>query len=143
MDANISNDSISQLSEIFHIIGQLNRVKILLVIGQEEACVCHIEAVLHIRQATISQHLKIMRDAGLLTAERSGRNIFYRLAITKLYDAILQMAFTAGISSDELGWFATRPIPSCPCPACNPGQDPALSCQKINADSMSRNLAEG
>ena len=81
MDANISNDSISQLSEIFHIIGQLNRVKILLVIGQEEACVCHLEGILQQRQAYISQHLMVLRDAGILETRREGKYIFYRVNV--------------------------------------------------------------
>ena len=61
------------------LIGQPARIQILLIIGAQEACVCHLEAVLGMRQAGISQHLMALRKAGLVTAQRDGRNIFYHL----------------------------------------------------------------
>ncbi len=56
-----------------------DRIQILLAIGDDEACVCHLEAVTGMRQAVISQHLMLLRKAGLVTPNRAGRNIYYRL----------------------------------------------------------------
>jgi hypothetical protein len=86
---------------------------------------------LGIRQAVISQHLMILRDAGLVATNRDGRNIFYRLAKPGLFEAICQVAAVAGISTDDLVQFSRRPLPDCPCPRCNPGVDPQMTCQKI------------
>lgn len=128
--ANISPEASNSLAEIFRILGQPNRIQILLVIARQDACVCHIEAVLGIRQAAISQHLMVLRKAGLVTTAREGRHVFYLLALPDLYPAILQMAAAAGISAEGLAQFSARPLPGCSCPRCNPGMDPKLVCRK-------------
>jgi DNA-binding transcriptional ArsR family regulator len=116
-------------------LGQPNRLYILLVIARDDACVCHIEAVLGVRQATISQHLMALRDAGLVTPHRDGRNIFYRLANPDLFDAICQVAATAGIATGELLRLSGKPVLGCPCPHCNPTMDPDLTCKKTRSGS--------
>ena len=42
-----------------------------------EACVCHISAGIEVSQPTVSHHLKVLRDAGLLTSERRGTWVYY------------------------------------------------------------------
>jgi DNA-binding transcriptional ArsR family regulator len=112
-------------------LGQPNRILILLTLGREEACVCHIEAVLGLRQAAISQHLKALREAGLVVAHRDGRNIFYHLANPELSDAIRKIAGAAEINLGELDRLSSKPVSNCPCPRCNPGIYPALACKII------------
>jgi DNA-binding transcriptional ArsR family regulator len=94
-------------------------LKILLAIGQQEACVCHLEAALGLRQAYISQHLMALRQAGLVTARRDGRNIYYRLKDHSLLSFIRQAGEQAGL--DELQMTRARILampPNCPCPHC-------------------------
>ena len=117
-----------QLASLYRIFGQPVRIQILLVIGLGEACVCHLEAYLGIRQASISQHLMVLRDAGLVTTSRNGRNIFYRLTRPELLEVIWQLAPLAGLSAAALNEAATTPVTLCPCPYCNPEQDESISC---------------
>jgi len=117
--------------DVFRLLGQPIRVQIIMIIATGEACVCHMEAILGIRQATISQHLMVLRDSGLVTAKRIGRNIFYSLANPALYEAALQLSKAAGSSDGELIKYSISPIEGCPCPICNPGIEPDLSCKKI------------
>jgi len=135
MLANISSEVSVSLAEVFRQLGQPVRIQILLTIASQEACVCHIEAALGIRQAAISQHLMVLRDAGLVAANRDGRNIYYRLAKPGLFEAICQVAAIAGVSAVDLAQFSRRPLPNCPCPRCNPELDPQLTCQKIKVKS--------
>lgn len=130
---NISFDSSHSLADLFQLLGQPVRIQILLIIAREEACVCHIEAVLGIRQATISQNLMVLRNAGVVKTHRIGRNIFYCLANPELLEAIYRLAVIAGIDQKQLAALAARPVQNCPCPICNPDQDPELACQKIKA----------
>jgi ArsR family transcriptional regulator, arsenate/arsenite/antimonite-responsive transcriptional repressor len=52
----------------------------LLAAADGELCVCHIEAhVKHLSQPTISHHLKQLREAGLVTAERRGTWVHYAI----------------------------------------------------------------
>ncbi|MGA9397373.1 MAG: metalloregulator ArsR/SmtB family transcription factor [Anaerolineaceae bacterium] len=118
------NISISELSEtgkmaqLFQLIGQPIRIQILLAIGDSEACVCHLEAVTGLRQAVISQHLMLLRKAGLVTPNRSGRNIFYRLAKPETVPMIQAAAEMLAIPVDMLARFTAGKIPGCPCPKC-------------------------
>ena len=61
-------------------IRQPGRIQTLLIIGSGETCVCHIEAILSLHQATISHHLMSLRKAGLLITECEVRYFYYRLA---------------------------------------------------------------
>jgi len=44
-----------------------------------EACVCHFTARLNLSQPTVSHHLKLLFDAGLLERERRGTWVYYRI----------------------------------------------------------------
>jgi DNA-binding transcriptional ArsR family regulator len=133
MNANMSWDSSLNdgIAALFRILGQPVRVRILLVIGQGEACVCHLEAYLGLRQAAISQHLMVLRDADLVTTVRDGRNIFYRLARPELLEMVRQAARLAGISMEALEAAAAAPAFPCPCPHCNPEHAAGLDCSNL------------
>src|SRR5919108_2914534 len=47
---------------------------------QPEVCACDFTACCDVRQPTVSHHLKVLRDAGIVTSERRGSWIYYRLA---------------------------------------------------------------
>jgi ArsR family transcriptional regulator len=133
--ANIStsNHPEEQISKLLSLIGQTARIQILLVIGAQEACVCHLEAVLGMHQASISQHLMVLRNAGLVTAHRDGRNIFYRLSRPEVIEVLRQAAQLAGIDPELLQGPTQRPVPGCTCPQCNPDMDPDLTCTNLRS----------
>jgi len=114
-----SLDLAEKAGQLLRLLGQAERVSILLVIGDGEACVCHLEAALGLRQAYISQHLMALRQAGIVTARRDGRNIFYRLETSELLDLIRQAGRLAGLPETELP-FQSPPtvLGNCPCPHC-------------------------
>jgi DNA-binding transcriptional ArsR family regulator len=132
--ANILSSNLpeEEISSLFALIGQPARIKILLVIAEEAACVCHLEAVMGMRQASISQHLMVLRKAGLVTPNRAGRNIFYQLARPEVIDILHHTARLAGVDPHTLRALALRPITSCPCPQCNPEMDPKLTCKNLS-----------
>jgi DNA-binding transcriptional ArsR family regulator len=129
----ISDHPEEQISKLLALIGQPARIQILLTIGDQEACVCHLEAALGMRQASISQHLMVLRKAGLVTSQRDGRNIFYRLVHPEVLEVLAQAARLTGSDPEILHSLAVRPIQNCPCPHCNPGIDPKLTCQNIRS----------
>jgi ArsR family transcriptional regulator len=126
------------ISALFALIGQPARIRILAVISTQKACVCHMEAVLEMRQASISQHLMILRKTGLVRAEREGRNIYYRLARPAVLEILRQAGEIAGSGVEMFEQLARRPVGGCPCPQCNPVSDPAISCQKLHPTSAAR-----
>lgn len=60
------------------------RLHILEILALSPVCVCDLVRLTGKRQPYISQHLAILRDAGLVVTERQGWNIFYRLNFSKL-----------------------------------------------------------
>jgi DNA-binding transcriptional ArsR family regulator len=50
------------------------------LIGTSEVCACDFTTCCDVRQPTVSHHLRILRDAGVIESERQGTSIFYRLA---------------------------------------------------------------
>ena len=57
-----------------------NRVRILKLLEKSALCVCEIQEVLGIAQPTVSSHMKILEDAGLVEKERQGTWMIYRQA---------------------------------------------------------------
>ncbi len=55
------------------------RVRLLLLLGEEDACVCELMSVFGMPQSKLSHHLITLRDAGLLRDEKRGRWNYYRV----------------------------------------------------------------
>lgn len=57
-----------------------NRVKVIKLLQRREMCVCEIQACLDIAQSTVSKHLRILEEAGLVDFYKEGLWVNYRLA---------------------------------------------------------------
>ncbi|MBN1995940.1 winged helix-turn-helix transcriptional regulator [candidate division KSB1 bacterium] len=73
--------NIEETSEIFKALSDPTRLKILKILGKSNSmlCVNALTAQLGITQSAVSQHLKILRQAGLVNAERRGYFIHYQM----------------------------------------------------------------
>jgi ArsR family transcriptional regulator, arsenate/arsenite/antimonite-responsive transcriptional repressor len=72
-----------QLELVFKALADRHRVKILnrlLAAGGEAVCVCDFEAMLDLKQSTVSYHLKQLLDAGLVERERRGSYAYFSIA---------------------------------------------------------------
>ena len=56
-----------------------NRVRILLALAHGELCVCQITALLALAPSTISKHLSVLHQAGLIESRKTERWVYYRL----------------------------------------------------------------
>jgi len=65
--------------DVFKALGDKNRLRILNMLSVRELCVCEINAILNVSMSTISSHLKILRNAGLVKSDKDGRWIIYSL----------------------------------------------------------------
>jgi ArsR family transcriptional regulator len=63
---------------------RLRIVSMLAAAPQGTACGCELEAPLGLAQATVSHHLRILREAGLIVGERRGRWVHYSLVPARL-----------------------------------------------------------
>jgi ArsR family transcriptional regulator, arsenate/arsenite/antimonite-responsive transcriptional repressor len=73
-------DERGELAARFKALADPTRVAILSMLScEEEVCVCVLTDQLEVSQPTISHHLKILREAGLVDSTRRGTWAFYRL----------------------------------------------------------------
>ena len=69
-----------QLAELAKALGHPARVAILRQLAEEGECICgQIVSALPLAQATVSQHLKVLKDAGLVQGEIDGPRVCYAL----------------------------------------------------------------
>jgi ArsR family transcriptional regulator len=57
-----------------------NRTKIIKMLSTKEMCVCEMQAALKMAQPSVSKHLKILEEAGLVESRKDGMWVNYRLA---------------------------------------------------------------
>ena len=112
-------DNYKNQAKLFKLLIHPTRLAILDILREGEQCVCHLEAVLGLRQAYISQQLMVLRDGGLIEDRRDGRNIFYLTSHPEIYDVIDAMRALNG--SEEMSSHKKKNLKpaSCPCPKCN------------------------
>jgi len=108
--------SYKKISDLLAAIGNPVRVQILLAIGKGEACVCHLESLLGLRQAYISQQLMTLRKKKLITSRREGKFIYYRLQKPEVLELIQTAGTLSGVTGDAL---VIQDHSNCECPKCN------------------------
>lgn len=77
-----------RLAGIFKALGHPVRLRLALMLLEGERCVCELHAGSERDISTISSHLSILKNKGVLTSEQRGKNIYYRLACPCLGDLI-------------------------------------------------------
>jgi len=65
-------------SDAFNAVGELRRREILSYLAHEERAVGDIVATLRLEQPSVSKHLRVLRDVGLVRVRRNGRHMMYR-----------------------------------------------------------------
>jgi ArsR family transcriptional regulator, arsenate/arsenite/antimonite-responsive transcriptional repressor len=64
---------------IFKALSDPNRIRIIKMLGERELCMCEVREVLKLSNSTVSKHLTVLRDAGLLLDSKDGRWVNFRL----------------------------------------------------------------
>ncbi|OKZ57790.1 MAG: hypothetical protein BHV97_02520 [Clostridium sp. CAG:349_48_7] len=72
--------TLTELSDLFSVLSDSTRIKILSAICISEMCVGDLSEMLDMNQTTVSHQLKILRSTGVVTARRDGKTIYYSLA---------------------------------------------------------------
>ena len=78
----LSADQSVELARVFKAMGDPVRLRLLSLIASHaggEACVCDLTDVFDLSGPTISHHLKVLREAGLITGRRRGTWVYYRV----------------------------------------------------------------
>ncbi len=81
---------IRQLERQLKMLGESNRIKILLLLSKREMCVCELESALKLPQPTISHHVGLLEHAGLLERIKKGKFVFYKLNVSSPVSKLLE-----------------------------------------------------
>jgi len=108
---------INPTANIFKALMHPARLSILEILREGEQCVCHLEAVLGCRQAYISQHLMVLREARIVEDRRDGARIFYRVTKPEVFDLVEAAIRMSGVEALSV---SHSKVKDCPCPNCNP-----------------------
>ena len=68
-----------EILDITKALADENRLRILMALADRELCVCQIVELLGLAPSTVSKHMSILRQAGLVEARKRGRWMYYRL----------------------------------------------------------------
>ncbi|MFE3445842.1 ArsR/SmtB family transcription factor [Nocardia sp. NPDC059180] len=96
-------ESAAELAAVFKALSDPVRLRLLSSIASragQEACVCDLSEGIDLSQPTISHHLKVLREAGLLDSERRASWVYYRVvpdALQRLSDVLLVESGAAGV----------------------------------------------
>ena len=74
------DDAIDQLADLFHLLGDATRLRIVLACLTQPTSVGDIAATLALSSSLVSHHLRLLRAARILKAERQGKQVFYAAA---------------------------------------------------------------
>lgn len=74
-----SSIEIERSANVLKILGDKTRLTMVAMLKQRECCVCEFLEVFEMSQPSISQHLRKLKDAGLVKEERRGQWIYYSL----------------------------------------------------------------
>ncbi|GAB2545972.1 ArsR/SmtB family transcription factor [Nocardia heshunensis] len=78
----LTSQAAVELAGVFKALSDPVRLRLLSVVASHsgrEACVCDLSDGFDVSQPTISHHLKVLREAGLLSSERRGSWVYYRV----------------------------------------------------------------
>ncbi|MDQ0779696.1 ArsR family transcriptional regulator [Streptomyces aurantiacus] len=81
LTAPMAEDQAVDLAKVFKALGDPVRLRLLSIIASRaggEICVCDLTPAFDLSQPTISHHLKLLKQAGLIASERRGTWVYYR-----------------------------------------------------------------
>ena len=92
----LSEDQAAELADMFRLMGDGSRLRIILTCLDEPICVSDIAERLDLSPSLVSHHLRLLRAARILRAERHGKQIYYSAADEHIRCVIADMVAHVG-----------------------------------------------
>lgn len=75
----LDNRTVQSLAELFKVIGDPTRLKILHALRKKELCVCDISELIGLSPSAVSHQLRVLRNTKLVKYRKEGRSVYYSL----------------------------------------------------------------
>jgi ArsR family transcriptional regulator len=115
-----AKDKSFNVERFFQALGDVTRLRLLNLMGDQEICVCYFVEILGQPQPKISRHLAYLRRAGIVAARREGKWMHYRMVMPPNMGAARVLQQTLAWLSEERTMQADRARLSKAC--CSPGK---------------------
>lgn len=101
-------------ARVFKALGHPARLLIAEELSRGERCVCELTALVGFEMPTVSRHLAILREAGVVEDEKRGPQVFYRLrtpCVVRLFDCVAEVCGGGSAGPRVRGRRGRRPSP--------------------------------
>lgn len=88
--------------DIFKALGDENRIRIAMMLRERPMCVCEIDSVLDVALSTVSSHLKILKNAGVVKDIKDGRWIIYSINRKNIFASEVLDSFAKSRTGDNV-----------------------------------------
>jgi ArsR family transcriptional regulator len=88
MDTNLRSEIDRLHAQVCNGLADPNRILILYTLSDNAYNVSDLAKAIDLPQSTVSRHLKILRDRGMVTSQRDGQSVFYSLADDRIIQAL-------------------------------------------------------
>ena len=78
-DGLLGSPTVSAIADVFKLLGDPSRVRLLDALTHGERCVCDLAALIGLSESAVSHQLRLLRSARLVRARRAGRMAYYSL----------------------------------------------------------------
>ncbi len=92
------NSSVDSFLDILKALSDTQRLRVLLLLRHGELCVCKITDFLNLAPSTVSKHMSVLKQAGLVESRKDSRWVYFRLAeesdnelVTRCIDFIISL----------------------------------------------------
>lgn len=100
----VDRGDLDRAGELLRALAAPVRIAIVLHLRESQRCVHELVEALNLPQPLVSQHLRVLKHAGVVAGERSGREVLYRLVDAHLTEIVVAAVSHAGeLGPGELG----------------------------------------
>lgn len=89
----LPTDKAQQMAEIFGVLADANRIRLLSALASGELCVCDLAALTKMSESAVCHQLRLLKAMRLVSYRREGRNVYYSLAdshVINLYRSLVE-----------------------------------------------------
>lgn len=83
--------TLAETAEVFRLLGDLSRIRIVQALSTTELCVCDLAAILETSPSAVSHQLRLLRTKGIVRFRREGKIAYYSLADEHVHQLLSQM----------------------------------------------------
>jgi DNA-binding transcriptional ArsR family regulator len=95
-------DYVNFKADVFRALGDPTRLKIILFLRAGERCVCEIVPHVGLAQPTVSRHLSVLTELGILRSRKQGNRVLYSVTDRRIFNAInaLESGFISSLQGE-------------------------------------------